>query len=68
MDKSKIKIFLVDDHPLVREWLTNLIQHRLAGLVERLNVSAQHSTLHFALVDRKRRKAAEECSADIRAA
>jgi len=22
------KIFLVDDHPLVREWLTNLIQHQ----------------------------------------
>jgi DNA-binding NarL/FixJ family response regulator len=28
MDKSKIKIFLVDDHPLVREWLTNLIQQQ----------------------------------------
>jgi DNA-binding NarL/FixJ family response regulator len=28
MDKSKIKIFLVDDHPLVREWLTNLIQNQ----------------------------------------
>jgi DNA-binding NarL/FixJ family response regulator len=28
MDKTKIKIFLVDDHPLVREWLTNLIQHQ----------------------------------------
>jgi DNA-binding NarL/FixJ family response regulator len=28
MDKAKIKIFLVDDHPLVREWLTNLIQHQ----------------------------------------
>ena len=25
MDKTKIRIFLVDDHPLVREWLTNLI-------------------------------------------
>lgn len=24
----KHKIFLVDDHPLVREWLTNLIQHQ----------------------------------------
>ena len=31
MNKPKIKIFLVDDHPLVREWLTNLIhqQHDL---------------------------------------
>jgi DNA-binding NarL/FixJ family response regulator len=28
MDKSKVKIFLVDDHPLVREWLTNLIQNQ----------------------------------------
>src|ERR1700744_5696048 len=25
---SKTKIYLVDDHPLVREWLTNLIQHQ----------------------------------------
>jgi len=25
VDKTKIRIFLVDDHPLVREWLTNLI-------------------------------------------
>ena len=23
--KPKRKVFLVDDHPLVREWLTNLI-------------------------------------------
>ena len=28
MDKPKIKIFLVDDHPLVREWLTNLIDQQ----------------------------------------
>ena len=28
MNKSKVKIFLVDDHPLVREWLTNLIQQQ----------------------------------------
>ena len=28
MDKSKVKIHLVDDHPLVREWLTNLIQQQ----------------------------------------
>ena len=28
-DRSKRRVFLVDDHPLVREWLTNLInQHR----------------------------------------
>jgi DNA-binding NarL/FixJ family response regulator len=26
--KSKAKIFLVDDHPLVREWLTNLIHQQ----------------------------------------
>jgi len=25
---QKIKILLVDDHPLVREWLTNLINQR----------------------------------------
>jgi DNA-binding NarL/FixJ family response regulator len=30
--KSKTKIFLVDDHPLVREWLTNLI-HQQPDLV-----------------------------------
>lgn len=32
MDKPKIQIFLVDDHPLVREWLTNLI-HQQPDLV-----------------------------------
>ena len=31
MTKSKTKIFLVDDHPLVREWLTQLI-HQQADL------------------------------------
>jgi DNA-binding NarL/FixJ family response regulator len=29
VDKPKVKIFLVDDHPLVREWLTNLIHQQL---------------------------------------
>ena len=28
MSKSKASIFLVDDHPLVREWLTNLIHQQ----------------------------------------
>jgi len=28
VNKSKAKIFLVDDHPLVREWLTNLIHQQ----------------------------------------
>ena len=28
MTKPKSKIFLVDDHPLVREWLTNLIHQQ----------------------------------------
>jgi len=28
VSKSKTKIFLVDDHPLVREWLTNLIHQQ----------------------------------------
>jgi DNA-binding NarL/FixJ family response regulator len=28
VNKPKIKIFLVDDHPLVREWLTNLIHQQ----------------------------------------
>lgn len=28
MSKPKVKIFLVDDHPLVREWLTNLIHQQ----------------------------------------
>jgi DNA-binding NarL/FixJ family response regulator len=32
MNRPKIKIFLVDDHPLVREWLTNLI-HQQPDLV-----------------------------------
>jgi DNA-binding NarL/FixJ family response regulator len=32
VNKPKIKIFLVDDHPLVREWLTNLI-HRQPDLI-----------------------------------
>jgi len=32
MSKSKAKIFLVDDHPLVQEWLTNLL-HQQPGLV-----------------------------------
>src|ERR1700737_662001 len=27
-DKSRSRIFLVDDHPLVREWLTNLINEQ----------------------------------------
>src|SRR5690349_14008546 len=27
-DKLKKRIFLVDDHPLVREWLTNLINQQ----------------------------------------
>lgn len=32
MVDSKIRVFLVDDHPLVREWLANLI-HQQADLV-----------------------------------
>jgi DNA-binding NarL/FixJ family response regulator len=32
VNKTKAKIFLVDDHPLVREWLTNLI-HQQPDLV-----------------------------------
>jgi len=32
VDKPKVKIYLVDDHPLVREWLTNLI-HQQPDLV-----------------------------------
>ncbi len=32
MTESKAKIFIVDDHPLVREWLTNLI-HQQPDLV-----------------------------------
>src|SRR6516165_9796161 len=27
-DKSKSQVFLVDDHPLVREWLTNLLNQQ----------------------------------------
>jgi DNA-binding NarL/FixJ family response regulator len=27
-DKNKGKVYIVDDHPLVREWLTNLIQQQ----------------------------------------
>ena len=29
MSKTKTKIFLVDDHPLVREWLTNLLHQQV---------------------------------------
>jgi len=32
VNKPKVKVFLVDDHPLVREWLTNLI-HQQPDLV-----------------------------------
>jgi DNA-binding NarL/FixJ family response regulator len=32
VNNAKVKIFLVDDHPLVREWLTNLI-HQQSDLV-----------------------------------
>src|SRR6516165_9625714 len=28
IDKQKRRVFLVDDHPLVREWLTNLINQQ----------------------------------------
>src|SRR5258708_27146843 len=28
LDKNKKRVFLVDDHPLVREWLTNLINQQ----------------------------------------
>src|SRR5438128_411987 len=28
VDKNKKRVFLVDDHPLVREWLTNLINQQ----------------------------------------
>src|SRR5215469_9233041 len=28
IDKQKRRVFLVDDHPLVREWLTNLIRQQ----------------------------------------
>jgi DNA-binding NarL/FixJ family response regulator len=28
MNKSKVRVFLVDDHPLVREWLTTLIHQQ----------------------------------------
>ena len=28
-DKLRKRIFLVDDHPLVREWLTNLINQQI---------------------------------------
>ena len=28
MDKTKTRIYIVDDHPLVREWLTNLIHNQ----------------------------------------
>lgn len=28
MEKIKTRIYIVDDHPLVREWLTNLIHNQ----------------------------------------
>src|ERR1700674_3121496 len=32
-EKNKKRVFLVDDHPLVREWLTNLINQQPGLLV-----------------------------------
>jgi DNA-binding NarL/FixJ family response regulator len=45
MDKQKQTVFVVDDHPLVREWLANLINQQpdikvcgeAGGAVEAIN-------------------------------
>jgi DNA-binding NarL/FixJ family response regulator len=48
MNKPKIKIYLVDDHPLVREWLTNLIHQQpdlaVCGEAEDAPHALQHIT------------------------
>jgi len=43
VNKSKVKIFLVDDHPLVREWLTNLIHQQPDLLVCGESEDAPHA-------------------------
>ena len=43
MNAPKIKIFLVDDHPLVREWLTNLIHQQPDLLVCGESEDAPHA-------------------------
>jgi DNA-binding NarL/FixJ family response regulator len=42
-DKSKKRVFLVDDHPLVREWLTNLINQQPDLAVCGESESASHA-------------------------
>jgi DNA-binding NarL/FixJ family response regulator len=42
-DKSKTRVFLVDDHPLVREWLTNLINQQTDLTVCGESESAPHA-------------------------
>src|SRR6267143_2276097 len=41
--KAKRRVFLVDDHPLVREWLTNLINQQSDLLVCGEAESAPHA-------------------------
>lgn len=43
MDKPRIKIHLVDDHPLVREWLTNLINRQPDLVVSGESEDAPHA-------------------------
>lgn len=53
MTSNKKRIFLVDDHPLVREWLTNLIQQQpdLAVCGETENAPAALSAIATAKPD-----------------
>ena len=43
VDKNKKRVFLVDDHPLVREWLTNLINQQPDLTVSGEAESAPHA-------------------------
>ena len=55
-------------HRLGHDELADLVQERLALLVERLDRGAERARLQLPLVDRKRRHAADEGGADVGAA
>lgn len=48
MNKPKTKIYLVDDHPLVREWLTNLIHQQFDLVVCGESEDAPHALREIA--------------------
>ena len=50
MTKAKIKIYLVDDHPLVREWLTHLIHQQPDLIVSGESEDAPHALQQISAV------------------